>query len=101
LSVAAKAGGSRVILHAHTGLLATALRRGPYRRLLRVALRGVDVLVVVSRDAEQAVRSMGRPVVRIANGVPVDRFRAGPKTDPPTLAFVGTVCERKGLIDLR
>lgn len=102
LAAAARAAGARVVLHAHTGRLHDAVGRRGYRAVLRVALRFVDVLIVVSGVAESALRDQGvAGAVKIPNGVHVDGFATGPKADPPVLAFVGTVCERKGLLDLR
>jgi len=102
LALAARLGGARVLLHAHTGRLHSAVMSRTYRLLLRFTLKVVDQLIVVSKPAEDAARTLGRNVVRLENGVDPSRFQTGPKpTDPPVLAFVGTVCERKGLIDLR
>jgi len=102
LALAARLGGARVLLHAHTGRLHSAVGNNYYRLLLRLTLKVVDRLIVVSKPAEEAARMLGSNVVRLSNGVDPSRFQTGPKvTDPPVLAFVGTVCERKGLIDLR
>jgi glycosyltransferase involved in cell wall biosynthesis len=102
LCLAARAGGARVLLHAHTGRLQTvASSSRPYRFLLRLTLKVADRLIVVSKPAETAARALGSNVVRLENGVDPASFATGPKADPPILAFVGTVCERKGLIDLR
>jgi glycosyltransferase involved in cell wall biosynthesis len=106
LSSAARLAGARPILHAHTGLLEVCVRRRLFRVVLRATLGVVDRFVVVSGDAEAAVRAVaGRAapkVLRVGNGLDLDRVRPGDKdVDPPILAFVGTVCERKGLIDLR
>jgi glycosyltransferase involved in cell wall biosynthesis len=60
--------------------------------------------VVVSASGERVVAGAGgtAKVVRLPNGIDVRRFAATPKaTDPLVLSFVGTVCERKGLLDLR
>ena len=101
LSLAARAARSRVILHAHTGRLHIAARSRPYRLALRIALRVVDDLIVVSKLAEDALKGLGGNVVRLANGIDPEGFSTGEKSDPMELAFVGTICERKGLIDLR
>ena len=101
LVLAARAAGARVVLHAHTGRLHASAARWSYRAALRAALLFVDSFVVVSRDAERAAARLGRGVVRLENAVDTGRIRPGPKADPPELLFVGTVCERKGLIDLR
>jgi glycosyltransferase involved in cell wall biosynthesis len=61
----------------------------------------VDRVVVVSSDGERAVRRVASNVIQLPNGVDPEAFDTGPKADPPVLVFVGTVCERKGLVDLR
>ena len=101
LAVAARWGRAKVILHAHTGRLHLAARSRVYRTFLRLVLRVVDVFVVVSVLAEDAARPLGGRVVRLPNGIDPDDFAIGPKSEPPELVFVGTICERKGLIDLR
>jgi glycosyltransferase involved in cell wall biosynthesis len=102
LSLSAKAAGASVVLHAHSGLIERYIRRPIYRLLLRVTLRVVDRFVVVSQTAEGAITFARRKVVRLQNGIDVAALPTGPKeADPPILMFVGTVCERKGLIDLR
>jgi glycosyltransferase involved in cell wall biosynthesis len=101
LSAAAKAAGSGVVLHAHTGQIEVCLRARPYRLLLRLVLASVDAFVVVSRSEETAVRALGTGrVYRVSNGVEIPPSTDGQR-DGGRLVFVGTVCERKGLIDLR
>ncbi len=102
LSLSAKAAGAGVVLHAHSGRIERHIRHPIYRLLLRVTLRVVDRFVVVSQTAERAITFAKRKVVRLQNGIDVAALPTGPKeTDPPILMFAGTVCERKGLIDLR
>lgn len=103
LCLAAKLAGSAVVLHAHTGQIEHCLDDRRYRSLMLAVLRVVDALVVVSRGAQEAVRRLGsRKVHHVENGIDADQFSVGPKQhDPPLLTFVGTVCKRKGLIDLR
>jgi glycosyltransferase involved in cell wall biosynthesis len=102
LSAAAKAAGARVILHAHTGALERCVNRPVYRLLLRLTTMVADEFVVVSSTAERAVGRRGIRATRVTNGVDPGQFRTGPKRgDVTTLTFVGTVCERKGMIDLR
>jgi len=100
LCAAARAAGARTIMHAHTGRLHLAARGRAYAWLLRRVPLVVDAFVVVSRVEAEAARDVGLEPVVIANGIDVDRSPTGPKDDPPLIAFVGTVCERKGLIDL-
>ena len=95
LALAARIGGARVLLHAHTGRLPSSVRSSTYRLLLRLTLKVVDRLIVVSKPAEQAARTLGSNVIRLENGVDPSRFQTGPKaTDPPVLAFVGTAFMR-------
>jgi glycosyltransferase involved in cell wall biosynthesis len=102
LALAAKSAGAKVVLHAHSGRVETYVLRPLYRFLLRFTLMVVDRLIVVSRDAETAIQFKKDKVVRVENGIDVASVPTGPKAaDPPILLFVGTVCERKGLIDLR
>jgi glycosyltransferase involved in cell wall biosynthesis len=101
LAVAGRMAGARVVLHAHTGRLPEAVAGRAYRVVLRATLRVVSVLVVVSEEARVAAARCGPGVVRLENGIDAEPFRTGPKDDPALVAFVGTVCERKGLIDLR
>jgi glycosyltransferase involved in cell wall biosynthesis len=101
LAVAARMGRAHVLLHAHSGRLEEASRSPVHRALLWVAARVVDRVVVVSSEGEQAVRRVASNVILLPNGVDPAGFDTGPKADPPVLVFVGTVCERKGLVDLR
>jgi glycosyltransferase involved in cell wall biosynthesis len=101
LTAAARLAGARVILHAHTGLIEDCVRNGVFRSLLRLELRVAATMIVVSRAAESAARPFGR-VNYLANGVDPAAFSTGPKDgDPALVLFVGTIAERKGLIDLR
>lgn len=101
LCLSGRATGCAVVLHLHTGEIPACLGRRRYRRLFRVVMRLVDVMIVVSRDAEKAVKALGGEVVRMENGVSVGSYEVGPKEGPPLISFIGTVCERKGLVDLR
>jgi glycosyltransferase involved in cell wall biosynthesis len=100
-SLAARAAGARVILHMHTGWVEPALDDTRYRRLFRVVARLVDVVVAVSAPTERAIGTIAPRVRRIGNGIDASRFRPERRDERPTLLYVGTVCERKGLIDLR
>ena len=102
LTCAAKLARARVILHAHTGRMHIAAESGLYRFAMRVALRLVDEMIVVSERAVEATKTVGRTATYLPNGIDVDSIQTGPKQkEPPSLVFVGTVCERKGLLDLR
>jgi glycosyltransferase involved in cell wall biosynthesis len=102
LCLAAKLAGARVVLHAHTGRLDKCLRFTAYRTLFKAGRRSFDTLVVVSTVAASSVHALGVNVEFVPNGVDVHDIPAGPKrNDVPVMVFVGTVCERKGLLDLR
>ena len=101
LTLAARASGASVILHAHTGRMDRAAASRAYRVLLGMAGRAASVVAVVSRRAESvAARHVASPV-RVENGIDVEAYAGGDKRLPPLVTFVGTVSERKGLIDLR
>jgi glycosyltransferase involved in cell wall biosynthesis len=102
LAAAAKLRGAAVVMHAHTGRLQAGVDRTLYRTVLRMTRRLFDALVVVSEGGRLAARRAGIDAVLIQNGVRVGDFASGPKSDGrPDVVFVGTVCERKGLLDLR
>lgn len=106
MAACAKLSGTAVILHAHAGGLAEIVARSAfYRALMKLSRWVVDEVVVVSRDSEAALGRLRKGVSFIANGVDLQPF--GPKGPEdlgggkPTLLFAGSVCERKGLLDLR
>jgi glycosyltransferase involved in cell wall biosynthesis len=104
LTLACRLAGTPVILHAHTGMIETCVQRWFFRWIMRLELRAASLLIVVSRAAGRAAGPLGPPgrVAYLPNGVDPAAFSTGPKDeDPPLMAFVGTVAERKGLIDLR
>lgn len=102
LCAASKAAGAKVLLHAHTGRLPKCTQSPAYRFFLRWSRPLIDTLIVVSKEAEAAMSGLGYEVLHLENGVDVDEFLTGPKNDAePLMTFLGTVCERKGLLDLR
>jgi len=102
LTATAKARGTRVILHAHTGRLHRFAHLPVYRFFLRILLVVTDVFIVVSSQARDALQGIGGTVLLLENGIDSRQVGTGPKKENPlTLSFVGTVCERKGLLDLR
>jgi glycosyltransferase involved in cell wall biosynthesis len=102
LCAAARLAGARVILHAHSGRLERCMDQRAYRLALRLVLLLADRFVVVSRRSETLLGRLSDKVTYLPNGIDVGEVPTGPKEDDsPTLAFVGTVCERKGLLDLR
>lgn len=68
---------------------------------MRAVLSLVDSCIVVSRAAEAALGRSSSKIAYIPNGIDIAGVVPGPKSQPPVLVFVGTVCERKGLLDLR
>jgi glycosyltransferase involved in cell wall biosynthesis len=101
LCAAARAAGTRVILHAHSGRLERCMNNRPYRWVMRAVLSLVDSCIVVSRAAEAALGRISSKTAYIPNGIDIAGVVPAPKSQPPVLVFVGTVCERKGLLDLR
>lgn len=101
LARAARFARARVILHAHTGQIEECVSLATYRWLLRLVPRVTDAVVVVSETAQAALATAGVEALRMDNGIEARDSPTGPKEDPPVLSFVGTVSERKGLIDLR
>jgi glycosyltransferase involved in cell wall biosynthesis len=104
LTLACRLAGVPVILHAHTGMIETCVQGWLFRSIMRLELRAASLLIVVSTAAERAAAPLGGPgrVAYLPNGVDPAAFSTGPKDEgPPLVAFVGTVAERKGLIDLR
>ncbi|MGZ4131452.1 MAG: glycosyltransferase family 4 protein [Actinomycetota bacterium] len=102
LVVAAKLAGARVLLHAHSGRLHLAARGRAYRLGLRALVRATDAIVVVSADGAATVRGAGGDPELLPNAVDTAGFApAARDPDRVTIAFVGTICERKGLDDLR
>ncbi|MGE5226307.1 MAG: glycosyltransferase family 4 protein [Planctomycetaceae bacterium] len=102
LALAARSAGARVLLHAHSGRLHVAARSRPYRWGLRALVRATDAIVVVSADGAETVRAAGGDPELLPNAVDTSSFAPGARdADRPAIAFVGTICERKGLEDLR
>jgi glycosyltransferase involved in cell wall biosynthesis len=107
LCEAARAGGAGVLCHAHTGLV----NDGPVEtfapsrseRLLLARFGFVDAMITVSDAGARGLRPyVGGAMVEIVdNAVDVASFdRATPERDPVVVLFVGTLAERKGLLDL-
>jgi glycosyltransferase involved in cell wall biosynthesis len=103
LTISARLTGAPVLVHAHTGTVERYVRASTYRLLLRVQLKMASAMIVVTRAAEETAGRLG-PVVRLVNGVDIDRFPPRPPAEvepgaDPQVVFVGTIAERKGLID--
>lgn len=101
LAVPARVAGACVIVHAHTGRLDRAAASPGYRLLLRAVGRVASIVIVVSRAGERAARPLCRRVEYLPNGIDAGAFRAACAGRREGVVFVGTVCERKGLLDLR
>jgi glycosyltransferase involved in cell wall biosynthesis len=102
LALAARSAGARVVLHAHSGRLHVAARSAAYRLGLRALVRATDRIVVVSADGARTVRAAGGDPELLPNAVDTSAFGPAPREPGrPAIAFVGTICERKGLDDLR
>jgi glycosyltransferase involved in cell wall biosynthesis len=101
LAATARLRRTRVVLHAHSGRLTGCLGRRDYRIVFRLLCAIVSAFVAVSAEAERAGRRISGKVVRVPNGIDLPPARWPGPPERPTVAFVGTVSERKGLIDLR
>jgi glycosyltransferase involved in cell wall biosynthesis len=102
LLATARLAGARTILHAHSGRLHIAARSAVYRIGLRVLGRLADRTITVSADGLRTLEHADVRVELLANAIDTGAFPE-PERDPAvvSIAFVGTVCARKGLDDLR
>jgi len=102
LLAVARLAKARTVLHAHSGRLHIAARSPVYRVGLRVLGLLADRTIAVSTDGLRALQAAGVRAELLANGVDTGAFPE-PERDPAvvSIAFVGTVCGRKGLEDLR
>jgi glycosyltransferase involved in cell wall biosynthesis len=107
LCEAARAGGAGVLCHAHTGLVNDGPGESfdPSRpeRLLLARFGFVDAMLTVSDAGARGLRPhvRGAVVEIVDNAVDVSSFDlATPGRDPAVVLFVGTLAERKGLLDL-
>jgi glycosyltransferase involved in cell wall biosynthesis len=105
LCVAGRLAGCRVLLHAHGGRIALWATSTARRRVARLALRAATVVIAVSEDARATLAdALGTDrVVRIDNGVDLDRFsprEQGAAGGPPQVLYVGLLSPRKGVLDL-
>ena len=73
LAAAAKAGGSLVLLQAHTGRIPQVAETSPaFRWMMRSVLRLVDLFIVVSRPTYDFVKGLSNKVRLVPNGIRVD-----------------------------
>jgi glycosyltransferase involved in cell wall biosynthesis len=102
LLAAARLAGARTILHAHSGRLHIAARSAAYRTGLRVLGLLADRTIAVSADGLRTLQHADVRAELLANALDTGAFPE-PQRDPGlvSIAFVGTVCARKGLDDLR
>jgi glycosyltransferase involved in cell wall biosynthesis len=108
LCAAGKLGRAKVICHVHSGRLNSGQPEAftpsrLYRALLRVLSKTADRVIVVADPGKRLLESEvpGISVRTIHNAVDTAAFQqASPEVDPPQLAYVGTLSNRKGLADL-
>ena len=93
----ARARRLRTVVSLHGYEFPEFARRRP--GFVRRALDGVDHVICLSEEAEQAVRAVGRSgmVTVLPNPVSID-YSAPPAADtPPVVLFAGAICLRKGV----
>lgn len=109
LAAAGRAGGARVIVHAHGGRVQLWATTPGRRRLAGLALAGADHVVAVSEEGRRCLAgAVGQHRVSLVdNGVDLDRFAPAPALIPalprrrvPRVLFVGGLTPRKGVLDL-
>lgn len=105
LAAAGRAGGSRVVIHAHGGFLPHWMTTRHRSRLTRTCLGLAHQVVAVARPVRDSLAAVVDPdrLSLVANGVDTDRFRPAPESTPgpaPRILFVGHLSEQKGVVDL-
>ncbi|MGH2793162.1 MAG: glycosyltransferase family 4 protein [Actinomycetota bacterium] len=103
LCAAARAGGAKVLVHVHSGLVELWITSVPRRRLARASLSGANHVVTMSNPTRKALAEAigaGKTSV-IDNGVDVERFHPGEAADrTPRILYAGLLTPRKGVVDL-
>jgi glycosyltransferase involved in cell wall biosynthesis len=103
---AARLAGAAVLCHVHTGLVNEgpneAFRPSEMERFLLRRFRFLHAVLTVSDAGTKGLRPHmpGVRVERIDNAVDVMRFTPVSAEGSATILFVGTLAERKGLLDL-
>ena len=108
LSIAATASGSKVIVHAHTGLSNEATHESfspssPERALLTMLGRTSDLILVVADPGRRGLEPyVGRVRVEVLpNGINVADYDAQPPPEgEPMVVYAGALGVGKGLLDL-
>ncbi len=104
LTVSARLGGAKAVVHVHGGLFPGWLDSGGSTRLVSTALRPANSIVAVSVAVHDSLERIldGGAVELIHNGIETDRFLPAPRPDssPPTIGYVGFITRRKGVLDL-
>lgn len=103
---AARLGGAALLCHVHTGLVNDgpneAFRPSRAERFLLRRFRFVHAVLTVSEAGTKGLAPYmpGTRIERVDNAVNVGRFSPGAVEESQTILFVGTLAERKGLVDL-
>jgi glycosyltransferase involved in cell wall biosynthesis len=102
----ARIGGAAVLCHVHTGLANDgpneAFRPSASERLLLRRFRFVHAVLTVSEAGTKGLRPHmpGVTVERVDNAIDVAAFVPARADGSGTILFVGTLAQRKGLLDL-
>ena len=107
LNLAASAGRAKLIAHVHSAVgNAGRPEIAGYGRVDRMALRTLGrarLVCTVSTVGTATMQALAPRtwVETVDNAVNLDDFPAGTAdTEPPTVLFVGVICQRKGLFEL-
>lgn len=108
LSITAAASGSKVIVHAHTGLSNEATYESfrpsrPQRALLALLGRVSDLILMVACAGKKGLKPyVGHVRVEVLpNGINVDDYEAHPASEgEPIVVYAGALGVGKGLVDL-